>query len=85
MTSFHWVADWFDCSGTSASPPASNALPAPPTAQNAHGTHKAELSDDDDVWTQAGATAKQRGNEKYQRGEHQQAVQLYTVRCCTCI
>ena len=53
-------------------------------AQNAHGTHKAELSDDEDegVWTQAAATAKQRGNEKYQRAEHQQAVQLYSVRCC---
>lgn len=53
-------------------------------AQNAYGTHKTELSDKEDeaVWTQAAATAKQRGNEKYQRAEHQQAVQLYTVKCC---
>ena len=74
----------FGCTGTSASLPASNALPTPSTVQNAHDTRKAELSDDEDeaVWTQAAATAKQRGNEKYQRAEHQQAVQLYTVKCC---
>ena len=84
------VADWlsgFGCTGTSASAPASTALPIPSTAQNAHAARKAELSDDEDqhVWTQAAATAKQRGNEKYQRAEHQQAVQLYTVRRCRCI
>ncbi|KAA6428792.1 MAG: hypothetical protein FRX49_01667, partial [Trebouxia sp. A1-2] len=73
----------FTCTptGTSASPLASNALPAPPTLQNVHDAGKPELSNDEDeaVWTQAAATAKQRGNEKYQRAEHQQAVQLYTM------
>ncbi|KAL0048479.1 hypothetical protein WJX82_004224 [Trebouxia sp. C0006] len=73
----------FTCTptGTSASPLASNALPAPSAPQDAHDARKAELSDDEDegVWTQAAATAKQRGNEKYQRAEHQQAVQLYSM------
>lgn len=42
-----------------------------------------DSDDDEDVWTEAAAAAKQKGNELYQRAEHQHAVQMYTVSYCS--
>lgn len=70
------------CTGTSARPDANNTLPVASVRPKQVDTNKVQLDsddDDEDIWTQAAAAAKQRGNAMFQRAEHQHAVQLYTV------